>query len=114
MGLDRPVEARARYRQAVALNPAMADAWYNLAHQLERAGRTWEARDCLERAVAADTDYPAALFDLARLTFDAGRHDRACALFERYLQAEDKPPWNAYARRAVSICRLETRRDRTG
>lgn len=56
--LGRREEALARYRQAVALDPGLADAWYNLGWLLKAGGRFEEALDAYAQALEAGISGP--------------------------------------------------------
>jgi tetratricopeptide (TPR) repeat protein len=53
-----PVRAIALYRQAVALAPQDADAWYNLASALQEAGYANEAAIAIDEAARRDPNRP--------------------------------------------------------
>jgi tetratricopeptide (TPR) repeat protein len=77
--------AEAAYRRAVALDPALAAAWTNLASLLEKNGHRGEAREAIEKAVALDPEQPEARYNLANLLADAGEDELAAAEYRRVL-----------------------------
>jgi len=56
--LGRREDALACYRQAVALDPGLADAWYNLGWLLKAAGRFEEALEAYAQALQAGVSGP--------------------------------------------------------
>jgi len=68
--------------------PAYAEAWNNLGNVLAYRGRSDEAVQAYERAVALDPDYVTAFVNLARVLAANGRHQEALAWVERALQLE--------------------------
>jgi tetratricopeptide (TPR) repeat protein len=71
--LDRLEEAVAAYRRALALDPRLADARFNLAQSLVEAGRPDEAVLHWQAYLAADGESGWA--DYARERLAAGRTD---------------------------------------
>ena len=58
--LGRPGEAEAAYRQALAGDPSLLEAWYNLGNLLLEQDRVAEAADAFGRAVELEPDGPLA------------------------------------------------------
>jgi superkiller protein 3 len=90
--LGRLEEAEAVLRRAVRVRDAAAE--YNLGTVLDRQGRTDEARERYERALAIDPFHARALNNLGVLLDRSGQSDRAIATLQRSLQAD---PENAEA-----------------
>lgn len=65
--LERPADAEAAYRRALALQPNFADAWGHLGGLLKDGGRPDEAAECLRRACELDPQQPVHRFLLASL-----------------------------------------------
>jgi len=61
------VEAEAALRAATRIDPAFADAWYNLSDLLDEQGRVEAAIECLRTALKVAPDYADAMFNLALL-----------------------------------------------
>ncbi len=55
-------------------------------------GRKADAREYFERALEADPRHPGALFRLARLTAEAGEHERTRALLRRFHEVRGHTP----------------------
>lgn len=90
--LGRLEEAEAVLRRAVRVRDAAAE--YNLGTVLDRQGRTDEARERYERALAIDPFHSRALNNLGVLLDRSGQSDRAIATLQRSVQAD---PENAEA-----------------
>lgn len=90
--LGRLEEAEAVLRRAVRVRDAAAE--YNLGTVLDRQGRTDEARERYERALAIDPFHSRALNNLGVLLDRSGRSDLAIATLQRSVQAN---PENAEA-----------------
>jgi FkbM family methyltransferase len=79
-------EAEAHLRRAVELDPGYFLAWNNLGILLSRRkSRLAEARDAYERALSANPDHVASLFNYATLLSSMGETAAAVAMFERTL-----------------------------
>jgi tetratricopeptide (TPR) repeat protein len=76
-----PREAMRAYTQAVALDPALADAHVNLGRLLQLAGRPSEAIEHYRRALQARRD-PVAAFNLGTALEELGRWTPAIAAYE--------------------------------
>jgi tetratricopeptide (TPR) repeat protein len=105
--LGRTGEAQLYLRLAVAIDPALAEAWYNLARLAEEAGDPVQARAHLERALAADPGYGDATYNLAYLCCQTGDYREAARLWERYLSLDAHGPWADKARRGLALCRMQ-------
>ncbi len=79
-------EAAAKFRQAAELDPAYADAPYNLGGVLRKLGRTAEAIDFFRRAVAGRPDFADARAQLAASLEETGRVEEARAEWEAVLK----------------------------
>lgn len=75
----RLLEAIAKYRAAVALDPLYFQAWNNLALELSAAGQTTEAERILRRLTQTNPEHVVAFTNLAAIL--SGQH--------RYAEAED-------------------------
>jgi Tfp pilus assembly protein PilF len=82
------------YRQAVALAPDDADAWYNLAAALEDGGAMREARAALEEVLKREPGRPEAHNALGVAYASEGNSDAAAAEFRRAIELD---PRNARA-----------------
>jgi tetratricopeptide (TPR) repeat protein len=90
--LGRLEEAEAVLRRAVRVRDAAAE--YNLGTVLDRQGRTEDARERYERALAIDPFHSRALNNLGVLLDRSGQSDRAIATLKRSVEAD---PENAEA-----------------
>ena len=70
-------------------------------------GRVDSARRHLRKAIAVDADYADAVFNLARLEFEAGDGTEARRLWMRYLELDDKSNWAKIALRGVQLIDLQ-------
>ncbi|GAA3765989.1 tetratricopeptide repeat protein [Terriglobus aquaticus] len=81
------VAAEALLRNAVRVNPKLADAWYQLA-VLQQSRNDWAgSADLLHRALQQRPDYPEAHYRLARALSHLGKRDEAqqeIALQQKY------------------------------
>ena len=82
-------QAVARYREVLADNPRMTDAWEGLGLSLSDLGRTEEAIAALDRVVEIDPARTGTHLALARLQGMAGRAERAAKHAE--IAAEGDP-----------------------
>lgn len=69
--------AEGAYRQAVAANPGLAEAWNGLGHALKKQRRFPESLAAYDEALRLRPDYPLALQYLGELYVDMGEVDRA-------------------------------------
>jgi tetratricopeptide (TPR) repeat protein len=97
-------QAEIAYRQALARDPAFAEARYNLAKALEAMGRLDAAQVELEAALVADPTLADALFNLAQLRMRDGDAPAAKALFERYLATDPPSEAATTARKGILYC----------
>jgi adenylate cyclase len=72
-----------RARRTLELNPADVRALYMGASALHIVGRSSEARDWGERALALEPDEPSVLYNVGCMYALEGEHDRAMDLLER-------------------------------
>jgi tetratricopeptide (TPR) repeat protein len=103
-GLDRGQEAAFAHEEALARDPAFADAWVNLGILRERADNLAGATACYSRAVAARPDFLEALHNLALLLTRTDAFAEAVPIWERYLASG--PDDEARARRLLALCRI--------
>jgi Flp pilus assembly protein TadD len=68
------------------LDPGSNPAWRGLASALTNAGRTGEALEAWEKAVAADPKDAFSTYNLGVAYFNKGDKDRARRSFEAYLE----------------------------
>ena len=87
--LGRRGEAEAKFRQAVASNPELGEAHYNLAVLLDEAGKPFEAVATYERAAELRPRDHRPRFNLGRLY---GRQGRADLQIEAYRGAVEAAP----------------------
>ena len=83
-----PEEARHAYEQAIALDPALADAHVNLGRLFHHAGLTDRAETHYRAALAHAPRDPIAHFNLAGLLEEAGRTQAAVASYQHALAAD--------------------------
>jgi tetratricopeptide (TPR) repeat protein len=83
---DDPAGAEEAYRQALEIDPAMADARLNLGRLLHEAGRTVEAEGHYRRALESRPDDTTALFNLGVALQDLGRPAEAAEVYEKALE----------------------------
>lgn len=80
------VEAERLYREAIRLDPSMAQAHTNLGNVLYQRGDLDAAIRQYQDALRIDPDQPEAVYNLGVLKHDSGEPDRAIALFELALK----------------------------
>jgi predicted O-linked N-acetylglucosamine transferase (SPINDLY family) len=81
---DLPAAIEA-YRQAVALDPTLAGAWWGLGCALARLDDHAAAAESLRRLVALKPDHGMALHNLGKSLFELGQVDPALEAFRRSL-----------------------------
>ena len=99
-----PEQAIAHHRQAIALDPRLAEAWFDLGALLTGLGRSAEAIEILQRALALEPARPAGHVALGLALADQGRAVEAIAAVQAALRLD---PQFAPARAALQ--RLERR-----
>jgi choline-sulfatase len=89
-------DAVALYRQAVALTPNDADAWYNLGVAASECCDRGEAREALTTAARLDPKRAAAHNALGVLEMEAGEGEAAVLTFQRAIDSDprDARGWN--------------------
>ena len=102
---SRAEDAALAYQRALAREPDLSEARYNLALAHEARGRIEAAEDELRALLKLDPDHPDALFNLAQLTMNGERLEEAALLYERFLATGPDREWQAKARKAIAICR---------
>lgn len=105
-------EAILHYRLAIARDPDLVEAYYNLASALEAKGDMAGAEAALDHAILIDEVYADALFNLAQLKLKRDDLDAARALFELYLATDPPRDWAKKAKRAIKL--IDTTRRRAG
>jgi tetratricopeptide (TPR) repeat protein len=98
---DLPGAADA-YARLAALAPLTLEQSLDHAGIVARIGRYAQAADILLPFVEANPARPEAVMALARLHEEAGRHDKALSLYERYLQLGPDMPDQAEAENAIA------------
>jgi tetratricopeptide (TPR) repeat protein len=83
-----PDEARHAYEQAIALDPALADAHVNLGRLFHHAGLTERAETHYRTALAHAPRDPIAHFNLAGLLEESGRAQDAVASYQHAIAAD--------------------------
>ncbi len=89
---DRKADARISWRRAVDRAPFFPEAWFNLAVSSEDAGVKDEAVVQYCNALAIDTDYADAAYNLALLLYDLGRFADALPVWERFITLDPPRP----------------------
>jgi len=80
-------QAAASFREAIRVNPALADAYYNLGAIYMNQQKPAEARDVLLRAVEIKPDYADALNNLGLLAAEQKHADEAETYFQKAVEA---------------------------
>jgi len=80
--------AEAAYRQAIQLDPSLANALTNLGNLMFKRGRTQEAEQFYRRALALDPEQPEAFYNLGFLLYDRGEVVEAITSFKRALASD--------------------------
>ena len=80
------------FQTAVRIDPARAEAWYNLGRVFLAAGKVAEAERHLRRAAEADPGHVMARQRLAVLLIGQKRGDEAVPLLEQAVQAAPEDP----------------------
>ena len=84
---DRYPEAVDAFRQAIEVNPSLAEAYANLGNALAQLKRLPEAESAYRQALVIRADYGEARFGLAVLLLSLGRFDEGWQQYEyRYEQ----------------------------
>ncbi|WP_395671812.1 tetratricopeptide repeat protein [Phenylobacterium sp.] len=88
--------ARARLRQAVALNKGLVEAWMDLTGLFNEEHKNAEAEATLDKALAANPDHPRLLEARALLMRRAGEARRAEAYLRELLPRHPNAAWLHY------------------
>ena len=80
-------QAAASFREAIRVNPALADAYYNLGTIYMNQQKAAEAREVLLRAVEIKPDYADALNNLGLLAAQERHSDQAQDYFQKAVEA---------------------------
>ncbi|MCU0675158.1 MAG: tetratricopeptide repeat protein [Myxococcota bacterium] len=81
-------QAEEAYREALRLDPSLANAFTNLGNLRFRQGDVPAATALYEKALVVDPDQPEALYNLGFLAIERGDVLRAIPYFERALDAD--------------------------
>lgn len=76
-------QAEQRYREAIALDPSLANALTNWGNLRFRQGDVEEAERLYHRALEIDEEQPEAFYNLGFLAFDRGDMESAAELFTK-------------------------------
>ncbi|MGH7168901.1 MAG: tetratricopeptide repeat protein [Gemmataceae bacterium] len=96
------VDAERAFRQAVALKPDLALAYYNLGVALDNQGKPLEAEASYRKAIALKPDYTLAYYDLGNALNEQGKHVEAEAAYHKAIAL--KPIYaNAYNNLGVAL-----------
>jgi hypothetical protein len=106
MQLDNASEARRYLHKVLTLDKNYAEAWYNLAALARERSDMAAARRHLQKAIAADPTYPDPLFNLALVEFEAGAHDEASRLWQRYRELDPGSEWSEKAKHGLQLIQL--------
>jgi tetratricopeptide (TPR) repeat protein len=103
----RNVEAEAALWAATRMDPAFAEAWYNLGDLLDEQGRSETAIECLRKSLQAAPDYADAMFNLALLLQRKNQCAEAADYWRRYLALDGQSEWASRARRSLKFCEMQ-------
>ena len=103
----RNVEAEAALQAATGIDPAFAEAWYNLSDLLDDQGRSEAAIECLRKSLQAAPDYVDAMFNLALLLQRKNEYAEAAIYWRRFLAIESRSEWATRARRSLKFCEIQ-------
>ena len=81
--LEDPAAAESELRESISLSPQLAKARVELAILLRKQGKSAEARDHLERAIASRPDLADAYYELGAAWADDEHQDLASEYFEK-------------------------------
>jgi tetratricopeptide (TPR) repeat protein len=109
LGQQRYADAIVAYRAALARDPDLVEAHYNLAQALEAVDDNASAASALAEALRLEPNYADAVFNLAQLRLGEDDTAGAATLFERYIALQPPPEWREKARRALTVCRVRAR-----
>lgn len=84
--------AKVSFRQALACDPEMAEAWTNLGLLLEDERQWTQAADCYHRALAIQPELFAAIMNLATLQAQLRQFDAAEATYRRAIELRPDDP----------------------
>lgn len=82
----RNAEAIDCFRRVLALNPKLAEAWYNLGNAQSADGRSAEAAESYRQALALRPDLAPARFNLGNALRDLGEFEPAAEAYRRALE----------------------------
>ncbi len=110
VALGRDAEATIAFQQALAVDPAFAEAAFNLAGLYEKIGQEDRALALYAETVAAHPAYAQAIYNAARLLTLRRRFAEALPLWERFVALVPGDADVGHARRGALLCRMEQRR----
>ena len=93
-------EAENLYKKAIEINPAYAEAWYNLGNIYGKTGKFNEAMNCLNKAISFKGNYAEALSSRGIAYASMGKINEALKDLSTSIQADPKYA-AAYFNRAV-------------
>ena len=91
MEIGRPAEAIRDFGQAIALNPAYAEAYYDRGNALAAANRYPEAIGDYEKAIALQPDFAAAYNNRAIAYYAMKAYDKARADVKMFVRLGGRP-----------------------
>ena len=100
-------QAEAALQAATRIDPAFAEAWYNLGDLLDDQGRSEAAIECLRKSLQAAPDYIDAMFNLALLLQRRNECAEAADYWRRYLTIDSHSKWATRARRSLKFCEMQ-------
>jgi tetratricopeptide (TPR) repeat protein len=108
--LSDPVESRAAYEKAIALDPSHVDAHVNLGRLLHEDGVPAAAEKHYRAALAVDPAHPVAAFNLGVALDDLGRLAEAADAYRRAIELDPDNPDAHYNLAGI----LERKGDKAG
>ena len=99
--MDRTLEAAARYREAITVDPEYVEAWNNLGNALAAIGEADEAESAFLAALALEPAYADAHYNLAETLAAAGDRTRAESHWRTYLTLDPESVWAEEVRRRL-------------
>ncbi|HVV27482.1 MAG TPA: tetratricopeptide repeat protein [Rhizomicrobium sp.] len=110
--LNRPDDATAAFRAALALKPDFADAWYGLGQSLHQCGRLEDAEDALRRLLRIAPVHAPARLALGAVLIDAGKPQEAEAALRPGAAETADPRLKARLHGQLGLALRRQRKDR--